>query len=263
MVVEPLCKDYDMKTYWGRLKYFALQSSPEHMFTTDDDIENARECLRDACSRNDFGVTVANQVDKPATVAEAEAVAQGERIWNARFILCGATHPSSEDTIPTPFRMGSWVAMGTFPITGLMATALSPTASVLRIGALQWWNQSINASINYYNGSALASGEEATNVFMQGYFGACAAAVGIGMGLGRACANMPALKSVQRYAPYPAVALANVFNTYLVRRHETEQGVEVRIGGSDGEVRSAETLTLCISICTAQLFHNNLCFLCF
>jgi hypothetical protein len=55
------------------------------------------------------------------------------------------------------------------------------------------------------------------------------------MGAARACAKMPFLRPIAAYAPYPAVALANVFNTYLVRRHETVSGVAVHVGGAQGE----------------------------
>ena len=65
-----LNNDYDMKTFWGRLQYFALQSSPEHMFTTDANIEDAREILRNSPTGGTHSPLDQLHGDKPRTVEE-------------------------------------------------------------------------------------------------------------------------------------------------------------------------------------------------
>ena len=198
-----MAEGYDMKSFTGRLQYFATLCSPRHMFTTDADIEDARTFLKSREGREPLVLPPVGEA--PQSAGEFAAVNEAKKVEKAQFILCGSTHPAENETIAMPFRMGSWVALGTIPVSGLMLTAMHYPTSLLRIGAWQWFNQSINATINYYNGAALAEGDDARNVFLEGYFGACFAAVGIGIGMGKAIANIPALKGVQQYAPYPAV----------------------------------------------------------
>ena len=207
MKAAPLVDDYDMSTYFGRFSYFVKICYPSHLITTDGQIERAKR-------------VVGGQ--EPSSRRELES---------ARLVLAGTTHPMTGDPIPAPCRMGSWAPMGTLPITGVMATARFYPTSIVATGLFQWLNQTVNASVNYCNGSALAGGPDAQQIFLQGYVGACSAAVAISMGFSAAMARLPQEHIIRRfkaYAPYPAVAGANVLNTILVRQHELKDGIEVR-----------------------------------
>jgi hypothetical protein len=201
----PLSAQFAMDTFAGRFQYFSRICDPRHLIRSEKEIEDARTLLSRAKVKN----------------SETE---------HARHVLAGTTHPSSGEIIPAPCRMGSWVLMGTVPITGLTVMSRFYPTNLLGVGLLQWCNQSVNASVNFFNGSAVAGGEEGMQVFAQGYTGACASAVGIALGFGiflRRNANNPFLKSVGKYAPFPATALANCINTALVRQHELKEGIMV------------------------------------
>jgi hypothetical protein len=201
----PLSEQFAMDTFAGRFQYFSRICDPMHLIRNDEEIEGARALLSTAKVKN----------------LETE---------QARHVLAGTTHPGSGEIIPAPCRMGSWVLMGTVPITGLTVMSRFYPTSLLGAGLFQWYNQSVNASINFFNGSAVAGGDEGMQVFAQGYTGACVSAVGLALGYGiflRRNASNPFLKSVGKYAPFPATALANCINTALVRQHELKEGIVV------------------------------------
>jgi hypothetical protein len=103
-------------------------------------------------------------------------------------------------------------------------------------------NQSHNAAVNFANRNA--SKPTPTSALVQGYAGAVGTAVSIAVGLEVVLRNAQSLKpavrvALQRFLPYPAVAVANICNVYLMRRQELSQGIEVT--DPSGEVRAAPT----------------------
>jgi hypothetical protein len=121
-----------------------------------------------------------------------------------------------------------------------------------------------NAATNFFNGSAAAGGggpssaEEgaggaaggavagghassnstALETFLSGYAGAVAVAMGFTMGsvslVRRLGGQTPLARRLALLLPFPAVAAANVCNTWLVRRHELDAGIDVM--DSQGQV---------------------------
>lgn len=173
-----------------------------------------------------------------AAAAEAEALVRSCRdlsqpsaadAADARWTLAGTVHPKSGEAIALPFRMAAWPWFGAVPVSGLMYLARYRPTDLGMSAAGQWWNQSQNGLTNFCNGAAANGGEEATAVFVQGYAGAVGAAMVLALGAGVLAKQrfMAPFKSVIQFLPFPAVAGANVINTYLLRRHEIVAGIDV------------------------------------
>jgi Sideroflexins len=97
----------------------------------------------------------------------------------------------------------------------------------------QWLNASHNALVNYYNRNA--SSHTSQETFLQSYAAASATAMGVAVGLNmliRKSGNLsPTMKTViQRFVPFPAVALSNVANVTLMRQEELKSGINIFVG---------------------------------
>jgi tricarboxylate carrier len=153
-------------------------------------------------------------------------------LWEAQKIVQAIIHPDTGDKMFMPFRMSGFVPFGIPIIVGL----LLPNQSLLAIAFWQWINQSHNAGVNYTNRNA--SKPTPTSKILLGYAGATTASVGIAVSLTalvKKSQHLPPSTQilVQRFIPFPAVALASTCNLVLMRYHELFQGIEVL----DGEGR--------------------------
>ena len=68
---------------------------------------------------------------------------------------------------------------------------------------------------------------------MSAYVAACATAIPIAVGAGLGANRSPLLRPLGKFAPYPAVALANVVNTCMMRSDDLVSGVPVTTDGAD------------------------------
>lgn len=210
--IEALQAQYGRDTFRQRLGYFAGIVHPRHVLTTQAKVDAAKRCL---------------QPGSAAAAAEVE---------RARWTLAGATHPATGDLIPAPLRMAGWPMAGVFPVSGLLHTARFASGSLARTGGFQWWNQSQNAAVNASNG-AVAAAEEAGE-FSLGYVTAVAVALCLAGGsalLLRRHGHHGSLAKLRSFAPFPAVALANVCNTAVMRRGEIADGIPVVVIDGRGQ----------------------------
>ena len=127
-----------------------------------------------------------------------------------------------------------------------MECCCRPT-SLPHIIAGQWLNQTQNAAITWCNRPpppVESTQEQAqTNARLSetaravaAYVAACATAIPIAVGAGLGANRSPLLRPLGKFAPYPAVALANVVNTCMMRSDDLVSGVPVTTDGADTTV---------------------------
>jgi hypothetical protein len=154
----------------------------------------------------------------PSTTALSSE--QIQRLWLARKVVEAQVHPETDQVIPPPFRMSGFVPFGTPIIVGMLMAGTNPWANVF----WQWLNQSHNAAVNFANRNASA---KVTNTDLAVSYGvAVGTAVGIKLTADRVVQRlqMPALG---RFAPFLAVASANVVNVGMMRKGELTQGMYI------------------------------------
>mmetsp|Transcript_2361 Transcript_2361/g.10062 ORF Transcript_2361/g.10062 Transcript_2361/m.10062 type:complete len:374 (-) Transcript_2361:46-1167(-) len=210
-----------------------------HMFTTKADIAKARKVVQ-------------------ASQASRQALTKREReeLEKAVWILRGATHRVTGEIIPVWARLGAWPYIGGLPVAAIVLQCKFGGMNTGRLIALHWWNQSMVAGINYYNGSTTID-QDAGKMLRPGnvlspsvakllpssvqeaelhpailklgeaYLVACASAVGIVVGVNTLMKTFPAFCAFAPYAGFPAGSAANAANTFSMRHHELESGIEV------------------------------------
>eukprot|EP00039_Didymoeca_costata_P001918 m.56247 g.56247 ORF g.56247 m.56247 type:complete len:343 (+) comp11026_c0_seq4:84-1112(+) len=212
---------YDMQSYFGRVKYFWKLLETKNLFTTSQDVEIAKRVL-------------STYLEEGHNHTSLHVADNNTKLNEARWTLLGAMHPISGETIAFPFRMVSWPIFGTLPVgcTQYCARFL-PTQPGYQV-FWQFVNQTQNASVGYLNGAAAEMGEGGLATFLKGYCGAVTAAMSVSLGIGLISKRCPKRwRFIVPFTPFPAVAIANVVNTVLVRHHEVDKGIEVF---ADGEV---------------------------
>uniref|UniRef100_A0A7S1UFH7 Sideroflexin n=1 Tax=Phaeomonas parva TaxID=124430 RepID=A0A7S1UFH7_9STRA len=224
-------------------RYRACQEvcDPRHMFTTDADVMKARAV-----------VSRLQPLRRPLSDEERA------NLTKAEWTLKGATHVTTGEIIPVPARMGSWPYIGGIPVAAIVLQSKFGGMNVTRLALLHWFNQSFVGAVTYYNGSATidteggermvalrsflpsdvaglvpkgssADVEVAPAVVKMGesYLAACASAVGIIVGSIGLMRAFPAMSGLAPYMGFPAGSMANAANTYCIRRHELDTGIEV------------------------------------
>jgi hypothetical protein len=232
-----------MHSFSGRLRYFAGIVHPGHIFTAQSHVDAAVRCLQQQPKQPGRGGDGQSARGGGGGGLTASGVDDDDDARRARWTLAGATHPESGALIPLPVRMASWPVLGVFPVSGLMHTAKFGGGDLGRTMVFQSWNQSQNAAVNFANGASAAEGGLVDPTFLSGYVAAVTVALGIAggstlalrhaarRGVNPGCgAITPArrwLTMMAEFAPFPAVALANVCNVVIVRRAELEEGIQV------------------------------------
>lgn len=250
-----------------RVRANAKLTHPRHMFTSTAQVEAAQKLLAE---------------QRPAAglwgLSGGGGSATAEEIAAARALVDGAVNQSSGEIIPWFGRMGAWPYFGAIPVVAIVLQAKFGSASVPVQSALHWWNQSFVATINYFNGtSAAARAEEKVSLLQHmpasvrdlvpkagrslldgvratpsdlrmggAYLGACSSAVSIIICTSLLMRRVPSLRGYARYAAWPAGSAANMANTYCIRGHELETGVEVTTASGDvvGVSRAAAAQSL-------------------
>ncbi|GAB1738971.1 hypothetical protein D0862_13909 [Hortaea werneckii] len=213
---------YDLKTYWGRVRHSIDLSDPRTLFTSSTGLEHAKDLI--------------------AQYKQSKIPQMTPELWNAKKIVDSTLHPgkaclsSAENAVLTladngepvllPFRMSSFVFSNLVVTAGMLTPGLSTAGTV----GWQVANQSLNVAINFSN--ANKSTPLSTSTIVQSYFMAVGASCGVAVGLN---SIVPRLKSLSpaarttlgRLVPFAAVASAGVLNVFLMRGEEIRQGINV------------------------------------
>ncbi|KAL5383319.1 putative alpha-isopropylmalate carrier [Paraphaeosphaeria sporulosa] len=197
---------YDLSTYWGRVRHCADVSDPRTLLTSSAGLDNAKQLV------------TAYKTGKMQDMTP--------ELWKAKKIIDSTIHPDTGEPVVLPFRMSAFV-LSNLVVTGGMLTPGLGTA-----GTLGWQvvNQSLNVAINYSN--ANKSTPLPTSAIVKSYFIAVGASCGVALGLNSA---VPRLKRLSpnakliagRLVPFAAVACAGVLNVFLMRGEEIRKGIDV------------------------------------
>lgn len=150
-----------------------------------------------------------------AAVGGSLAAPDAERLERLTRVRNAAVHPQTQEVIATPLRL-SMVVPANMCLDAIMLSARSPAASV----AAMWLNQTYNALHYYANRNTSNPQTPTQRAAAYGAATASSAAVALYVGGG----GVPALR---RFAPFCAVAAADVFNLAIMRKSEFVDGVDV------------------------------------
>ncbi|KAI8932849.1 putative alpha-isopropylmalate carrier [Plenodomus lindquistii] len=205
---------YDLNTYWGRVRHSANLADPSTLFTSSAGLENAKRLVT---------------AYKTGKIQEMTP-----DLWSAKKIIDSTIHPDTGEPVFLPFRMSCFV------LTNLVVTAGMLTPGLGTAGTLGWQitNQSVNVGVNFSN--ANKSTPLSTSTIVQSYLLAVSASCGVALGLN---AVVPRLKSLSpnakmiagRLVPFAAVATAGALNVFLMRGEEIRQGIDVYPALSESE----------------------------
>ncbi|KAF2203487.1 tricarboxylate carrier [Delitschia confertaspora ATCC 74209] len=197
---------YDLSTYWGRVRHSADISDPRTLFTSSAGLEHAKQLVTSY---------------KMGKIRDMTP-----ELWKAKKIIDSTLHPDTGKPVFLPFRMSCFV------LSNLVVTAGMLTPGLSTAGTLGWQitNQSLNVAIN--NANANKSTPLSTSKIVQSYFLAVSASCGVALGLN---SLVPRLKSLSpaarltlgRLVPFAAVASAGALNVFLMRGEEIRKGIDV------------------------------------
>ncbi|KAF2715798.1 sideroflexin-5 [Pleomassaria siparia CBS 279.74] len=211
---------YDLSTYWGRVRHSADISDPRTLLTSSAGLDHAKQLV------------TAYRMGKIQDM--------NPELWKAKKIIDSTIHPDTGEPVFLPFRMSSFV------LSNLVVTAgmLSPGLGIA--GTLGWQvtNQSLNVAINFSN--ANKSSPLSTQTIIQSYCLAVSASCGVALGLN---ALVPRLRSLSpsakmiagRLVPFAAVASAGALNVFLMRGEEIRRGIDIFPVLTEEEKRRVET----------------------
>lgn len=197
---------FDLSTYWGRVRHSAQLSDPRTLLVNRAGLENAKSLV--------------------AAYKQGKVAEMNDELWKAKKIIDSTLHPDTGEPVFLPFRMSCFV------LSNLVVTAGMLTPGLGTAGTLLWQitNQSLNVAIN--NANANKSTPLSVSKITQSYFLAVGASCSVALGLN---ALVPRLKKVSpatktiltRLVPFAAVASAGALNVFLMRGEEIRQGIDV------------------------------------
>ncbi|CZS93570.1 hypothetical protein WAI453_001107 [Rhynchosporium graminicola] len=197
---------YDLGTYWGRVRHSANISDPRTLLVNKAGLEHAKSLV--------------------AGYKQGKINELNEELWKAKKIVDSTLHPDTGEPVFLPFRMSCFVLSNLVVTAGMLTPGLGTT------GILLWQitNQSLNVAIN--NANANKSTPLSTSKIAQSYFLAVGASCSVALGLN---ALVPRLKKVSpatktiltRLVPFAAVASAGALNVFLMRGEEIRLGIDV------------------------------------
>ncbi|KAG8629887.1 hypothetical protein KVT40_001506 [Elsinoe batatas] len=197
---------YDLNTYWGRVKESAKISDPRTLFTSQAGLENAKSLI--------------------AAYKQGKVKQMTPELWEAKKIVDSTLHPDTGEPVFLPFRMSCFV-LSNLIVTGGMLTPNLSTA-----GTLGWQitNQSLNVGINASN--ANKSSPMSTSSLVKNYLLAVSASCSVALGLNALVLRLkrvsPTTKVILgRLVPFAAVACAGILNVFLMRSDEIRNGIDI------------------------------------
>ncbi|KAL7626654.1 Sideroflexin FSF1 [Parahypoxylon ruwenzoriense] len=197
---------YDLSTYWGRVKQTAAITDPRTLFAGQHGLEQAKKLV----------VAYKNGEIKDMT----------PELWRAKKLVDSTLHPDTGEPVLLPFRMSCFVLSNLVVTAGMLTPGLKTTGTVL----WQVTNQSLNVAINSAN--ANKSSPLSYSKIAQSYFlavgASCSVAVGLNSIVPRLKRLSPSTKLILgRLVPFAAVASAGALNVFLMRGEEMRTGIDV------------------------------------
>ncbi|OTB07955.1 hypothetical protein M426DRAFT_317459 [Hypoxylon sp. CI-4A] len=197
---------YDLSTYWGRVKQTATITDPRTLLAGKHGLEQAKKLV--------------------VAYKQGEIKNMTPELWKAKKIVDSTLHPDTGEPVLLPFRMSA------FALTNLAVTAGMLTPGLKITGTVLWQitNQSLNVAINSAN--ANKSTPLSYSKIAQSYFlavsASCSVAVGLNSLVPRLRRFSPSTKLILgRLVPFAAVASAGVLNVFLMRGEEMRAGIDV------------------------------------
>ncbi|KAL6231294.1 hypothetical protein BDW75DRAFT_48651 [Aspergillus navahoensis] len=197
---------YDLSTYWGRVRHAADISDPRMLFVSPTGLERAKRLI--------------------SSYKQNEIPAMNAELWKAKKVVDSTLHPDTGEPVFLPFRMSCYV------LSNLVVTAGMLTPGLQTTGTLLWQiaNQSLNVAIN--NANSNKSTPLSVSQMAKSYLMAVSASCSVALGLN---ALVPRLKNVSpntklilgRLVPFAAVSSASALNVFLMRSEEIRQGIDV------------------------------------
>ncbi|KAL9129300.1 MAG: hypothetical protein Q9217_002210 [Psora testacea] len=197
---------YDLKTYWGRVKHSAEIADPRNLFVSAAGLEHAKRLV--------------------SAYKQGQVKSMTPEIWQAKKVVDSTLHPDTGQPVFLPFRMSCFV------ISNLIVTVGMLTPGLKTRGTLLWQitNQSLNVAINSAN--ANKSTTLSTSTVAKSYLLAVSASCSVALGLNALVPRMkrlsPGARTIMtRLVPFAAVASAGALNVFLMRGEEIRQGINV------------------------------------
>lgn len=193
---------WDLRTFYGRLRYFAWVTDPRTCLTPTSKLYEAKDLVEKY-----------RRKQEPAGITH-------EQIRNAQQLTLSAFHPDSGALQNFIGRM-SFQVPGGMLLIGCMISFYKTTSAVV---FWQWANQSFNALVNYTNRNAASdiSQKRLAVAYVSSTTCALVAALGLKTYLARRASGL-----MQRFVPFAAVAAANIVNIPLMRQSEILDGITV------------------------------------
>ncbi|KAL4774265.1 Tricarboxylate/iron carrier [Aspergillus nidulans var. acristatus] len=197
---------YDLNTYWGRVRHAADISDPRMLFVSSAGLEQAKRLI--------------------SSYKQNKIPTMNAELWRAKKVVDSTLHPDTGEPVFLPFRMSCYV------LSNLVVTAGMLTPGLQTTGTLLWQiaNQSLNVAIN--NANSNKSTPLSVSQMAKSYLMAVSASCSVALGLN---ALVPRLKNVSpntklilgRLVPFAAVSSASALNVFLMRSEEIRQGIDV------------------------------------
>ncbi|KAI0180214.1 Tricarboxylate/iron carrier [Hypoxylon sp. FL1284] len=197
---------YDLSTYWGRVRQTAGITDPRTLFVGKHGLEEAKKLL--------------------VRYKQGEIKDMTPQLWQAKKVVDSTLHPDTGEPVLLPFRMSCFVLSNLVVTAGMLTPGLKTTGTVL----WQITNQSLNVAINYSN--ANKSQPLSYSKIAQSYVLAVGASCSVAVGLNAAVSHLkrfsPSTRLVLgRLVPFAAVASAGALNVFLMRGEEMRTGIDV------------------------------------
>ncbi|KAI1337973.1 Tricarboxylate/iron carrier [Xylariaceae sp. FL0016] len=197
---------YDLSTYWGRVRQCAGITDPRTLFAGKSGLEHAKKLV--------------------VAYKTGEINEMTPELWKAKKIVDSTLHPDTGEPVFLPLRMSCFV------FSNLVVTAGMLTPGLKTAGTIAWQvtNQSLNVAIN--NANANKSSPLSYSKLAQSYFlavgASCSVAVGLNSLVPRLKRLAPSTRVVLgRLVPFAAVASAGALNVFLMRGEEMRAGIDV------------------------------------
>lgn len=221
---------YDLNTYWGRVKHTAGITDPRTLLVGRTGLEQAKKAI--------------------VAYKQGEVKEMTPELWTAKKIVDSTLHPDTGESVMLPFRMSAFVLSNLVVTAGMLTPGLGTTGTIL----WQIANQSLNVAIN--NANANKSTPLSYGKLAQSYFlavgASCSVAVGLNSLVPRLTRLSPSTRLVLgRLVPFAAVASAGALNVFLMRGEEMRTGIDVYpVGNGDEKAaslgRSKKAATLAV-----------------
>ncbi|KAI9766891.1 MAG: hypothetical protein M1840_006188 [Geoglossum simile] len=221
---------YNLNTYWGRVRHSADISDPSVAFGVESTpiVLNLDKLANENHDRTLFVSPAELERAKDLITAfkTGRILSMNPEIWWAKKIVDSTIHPDTGESVFLPFRMSCFV------LSNLVVTAGMLTPGLKTRGTLLWQvtNQSLNVAINSSN--ANKSTPLSASTLVQSYILAVSASCSVALGLNSV---VPRLKRVSpstklilsRLIPFAAVASAGTLNVFLMRGEEIRRGIDI------------------------------------